>query len=429
MRICHWELSEGSSTVGDIDNPRGTQMNMPLLTPQNTLPTDGLAGTLVGRAWIPGEVGGPSPVVLRSDGVYDLSDSFATLSDLLDTPSPLNAVRSAHGRFIGRIEEVLANTRIDADQSLPYLLAPVDLQVIKAAGVTFASSMIERVIEEQAKGDPARAEGIRRTVVDAIGNDLRAVKPGSAEAANLKSVLVKQGLWSQYLEVGIGPDAEIFTKAPVLAAIGTGKQVGIHPKSEWNNPEPEVVLAVSSRGHIVGATLGNDVNLRDFEGRSALLLSKAKDNNASCAIGPFIRLFDETFSLDDVRRCHVELKVEGKDGYQLSGVSSMEQISRDPANIASQALNENHQYPDGFMLFLGTLFAPTEDRDHPGAGFTHKVGDVVSISSPKLGSLRNEVTYSSSAAPWTFGLRAFISNLAARGLLTPSAEPETSGQR
>jgi len=403
-------------------------MNMQLLTLQNTLPTDGLAGTLIGRAWIPGEIGGPSPVVLRADGMYDLSANFASLSELLDSPSPLNAVRGMQGHFIGRIEDVLANTRFQPDLSLPYLLAPVDLQVIKAAGVTFASSMIERVIEEQAKGDPARAEGIRRTVIGAIGNDLRAVKPGSPEAANLKSVLVKQGLWSQYLEVGIGPDAEIFTKAPVLAAIGTGNQVGIHPKSEWNNPEPEVVLAVSSRGTIVGATLGNDVNLRDFEGRSALLLSKAKDNNASCAIGPFIRLFDETFSLDDVRRCHVELKVEGKDDYKLSGVSSMEQISRDPQDLVSQALNENHQYPDGFLLFLGTLFAPTADRDHPGAGFTHKVGDVVSISSPKLGALRNEVTFSSSATPWTFGLRAFIGNLAARGLLKPSANPATSGR-
>lgn len=398
-------------------------MTMPLLTPDNTLPTDGLTGTLIGRAWVPGAIGGPSPVALRNDGVYDLSAHFATLSELLDSPSPLDAVRKAQGRFIGRIEEVLANTRLQPDPSQPYLLAPVDLQVIKAAGVTFASSMIERVIEEQAKGDPARAEGIRQTVTEAIGNDLRAVKPGSPEAASLKAVLLQQGLWSQYLEVGIGPDAEIFTKAPVLAAIGTGNQIGIHPKSEWNNPEPEVVLAVSSRGVIVGATLGNDVNLRDFEGRSALLLSKAKDNNASCAIGPFIRLFDETFSLNDVRRCHVELKVQGTDDYQLSGVSSMEQISRDPQDLVDQALNDNHQYPDGFLLFLGTLFAPTEDRDHPGAGFTHKRGDVVSISSPKLGALRNEVTFSNSAAPWTFGLRALIGNLAARGLLAPSTTP------
>ncbi len=395
-------------------------MNMPLLTPDNTLPADGLAGTLIGRAWVPGRVGGPSPVVLRADGVYDLSDSFSTLSELLDHPFPVEAVRKAPGRFIGRIDAVLGNTRNQPDPAIPHFLAPVDLQVIKAAGVTFASSMIERVIEEQAKGDPVRAESIRRTVVEAIGKDLRSVKPGSPEAAQLKSVLVGQGLWSQYLEVGIGPDAEVFTKAPVLAAIGTGNQIGIHPKSEWNNPEPEVVLAVSSSGSIVGAALGNDVNLRDFEGRSALLLSKAKDNNASCAVGPFIRLFDDTFALDDVRGCDVELRVQGRDGYLLSGVSSMEQISRDPLDLVAQTLNANHQYPDGFLLFLGTLFAPTEDRDHPGAGFTHKIGDVVTISSPKLGSLHNEVNFSSEAAPWTFGLRAFISNLADRGLVKTS---------
>ncbi len=390
---------------------------MPILTPENSLPSDGCAGTLVGRAWVPGVTGGPSPVVLRDDGVYDLSATYATLSDLLDADEPAQTVRRTQGRFIGSVASVLANTRPDADPALPHLLAPADLQVIKAAGVTFAASMIERVIEEQAKGDPARAEGVRRTVVEAIGSDLRAVKPGSPEAAHLKSVLVAQGLWSQYLEVGIGPDAEVFTKAPVLAAIGTGNPVGIHPKSAWNNPEPEVVLAVTRRGDIVGATLGNDVNLRDFEGRSALLLSKAKDNNASCAVGPFIRLFDETFSLDDVRRCELTLRVEGADGYVLSGKSSMAQISRDPADLVAQTLNGNHQYPDGFLLFLGTLFAPTEDRDHPGGGFTHKVGDTVRIESPLLGALCNSVTRSDAATPWTFGIGALMRNLAARGLL------------
>ncbi|WP_256977739.1 fumarylacetoacetate hydrolase family protein [Bordetella genomosp. 10] len=391
-----------------------------MLTPENTLPADGAGATLVGRAWTPGHAGGPggpSPVVLRGDGVYDLSAAFPTLSELLDAADPAQAVRAAEGRRIGAVAEVLANTRADPDPGQPHFLAPADLQVIKAAGVTFAASMIERVIEEQAKGDPARAEGVRRTVVDAIGTDLRAVKPGSPEAAHLKSVLMAQGLWSQYLEVGIGPDAEVFTKAPVLAAVGTGRQIGIHPKSEWNNPEPEVVLAVTRRGEIVGATLGNDVNLRDFEGRSALLLSKAKDNNASCAIGPFIRLFDETFGLDDVRRCELTLRVEGEDGYVLSGSSSMAQISRDPTDLVAQTLNRNHQYPDGFLLFLGTLFAPTEDRDHPGGGFTHKLGDRVSIATPKLGALRNVVTHSDSAPPWEFGLGQLMRNLGARGLL------------
>ena len=387
------------------------------LTCENTLPIDALQGTLIGRAWVPGETAGPSPVVLRADGVFDLSQEFATLSDLLESASPLEAVRNTRGRYIGSVEELLANTGLESDPAKAFLLPPADLQVIKAAGVTFASSMIERVIEEQAGGDAAKAEKVRSLVTAAIGDNLRSIKPGSTEAARLKGVLIEQGLWSQYLEVGIGPDAEIFTKAPVLASVGSGSEIGIHPKSKWNNPEPEIVLAVNSRGQVHGATLGNDVNLRDFEGRSALLLSKAKDNNASCAIGPFIRLFDEGFSLDDVRRCVVDLDVVGDDGFTLRGTSSMEQISRDPLELVAQTVGSDHQYPDGFMLFLGTLFAPTQDREEPGSGFTHKQGDSVSIGSPLLGVLHNRVTYSNEATPWTFGLRALMGNLAARGLV------------
>ncbi len=392
-------------------------MQTTLLLSAETLPADGYAGTLIGRAWIPGLVAGPSPVVIRADGVFDLSLLSPTVSDLLEADDPVTQVREHVGRRIGSLQELLANTSIEPDLTMPYLLAPCDLQVIKAAGVTFAASMVERVIEEQSKGDPTRAEAIRVDVQRVIGDNLSTIRPGSAEAMVLKDVLVARGMWSQYLEVGIGPDAEVFTKAPVLSAVGTGAEIGIHPESAWNNPEPEVVLAITSCGRIIGAALGNDVNLRDFEGRSALLLSKAKDNNASCAIGPFIRLFDETFSLDDVRHEEVSLRVVGEDGFVLQGASSMSKISRDPADIVVQTINGCHQYPDGFLLFLGTLFAPVDDRDQPGSGFTHHLGDHVSISSPHLGSLYNRVNHADMAPPWMFGLRALIANLASRGLL------------
>jgi len=388
-----------------------------MLDLSQSLPDDGCAGALAGRVWRP-DLAGPSVVAIRQSGVFDLSDTFPTIVDLTEAENPAAALRAATGKRIGELSDILANTPHETrNPTQPWLLAPVDLQVIKAAGVTFAVSMIERVIEERTKGKPEAAAAIRKEIDALCGNDLRRLKPGSPEATRLKEVLIAQEAWSQYLEVGIGPDAEIFTKAPVLSAVGTGMDAGLHPISTWNNPEPEVVLAVSSRGRIVGATLGNDINLRDVEGRSALLLSKAKDNNASCAIGPFLRLFDSTFSLDDVRRCTVTLTVVGPEGYRLEGMSSLQQITRDPADLAAQMLNDNHQYPDGAVLFLGTMFAPIEDRDVPGGGFTHKVGDVVTIKSEKLGNLINRMNTSNRCPPWTFGVRDLMRNLAQRELL------------
>ena len=389
------------------------------LKPEAALPEDGLTGTLVGRAWVPGDPPGPSVVALREDGVYDITRVAPTMSDLLELASPAQIAREAEGERIGSVEEVLTNSHADVrNPDRPYLLTPVDLQALKAAGVTFIASLLERVIEEQARGNPERADAVRARITDLIGTSMADIRPGSEAAQRLKAHLVAEGAWSQYLEVGIGPDAEIFTKAQPMSAVGTGAEIGVRADSTWNNPEPEVVLVVNSAGDVAGATLGNDVNLRDFEGRSALLLPKAKDNNASCAIGPFIRLFDDSFSIDDVRSTQVSLLVEGaRDGYRIEGISAMSRISRDPLDIVEQAIGPDNQYPDGFALFLGTMFVPAEDRDGPGQGFTHKRGDLVVIRSAALGTLANRVTTSDAAPPWTFGLRALMRNLSARGLL------------
>ena len=388
------------------------------LSVASSLPVDRAHAVLVGRAFVPA-LAGAVLVGVRGDELVDLTAVAPTASALLNLADPAAAIREA-GTLpaLAPLAPVLANSAEDArDPALPWLLAPCDLQAIKAAGVTFVASMLERVIEEQARGDPAKAESVRRAIVAVIGDDLSRVRPGSPEAARLKDALIAQQAWSQYLEVGIGPDAEIFTKSQPMSAVGTGADIGIHPKSEWNNPEPEIVLAVGSHGRTVGATLGNDVNLRDFEGRSALLLGKAKDNNASCAIGPFIRLFDDRFGLDDVRRCELAMRVEGPDGFVMDGTSSLALISRDPADLVAQAIGPNHQYPDGFVLFLGTMFAPTQDRHGPGQGFTHVVGDVVTVATPKLGSLVNRVNTSDRIAPWTYGAGALMASLARRGVL------------
>ncbi len=383
-----------------------------------SLPVDWREAALLGRAWLPGKPAGPSPVTVRPNGdVVDLAPIEPTMSQLLAHTDRVALARAAPGRVVGTVEALLANSGDGKNAGKPSLLAPNDLQPVKASGVTFVQSLLERVIEEQARGDTGKAEAIRAQVTRIIGSNLASVRPGSREAEDIKRVLVAQGAWSQYLEVGIGPDAEIFTKSQVMSAVGLGAEVGLHPKSSWNNPEPEIVLAVTAAGETIGATLGNDVNLRDFEGRSALLLGKSKDNNASCAIGPFIRLFDHRFGIDDVRQAELALEIVGTDGFVLEGMSPMNKISRDPLEIVTHAWGPFHQYPDGFMLFLGTMFAPVKDRGAPGMGFTHKIGDLVSISTPKLGRLVNRVTTSDQAAPWTFGIGALMRNLAARGLL------------
>ncbi len=381
----------------------------------DSLPTDHEHALLIGRVWDPAAQG-PSPVLVTAGDVRDLSGTFATVSEITALDDPAASVRAVDAPVIGRTADVLAASAAAASDVLRFL-SPVDLHCVKAAGVTFAVSMIERVIEEKARGDAAAADGLRDTIVELLGGDLRSIVPGSRAAEDLKAYLVGRGLWSQYLEVGIGPDAEIFTKTPVLASVGTGVQVGVHRSSTWNNPEPEVVLIVAPDGRVVGAALGNDVNLRDIEGRSALLLPKAKDNNASGSLGPFIRLFDEGFGIDDVRTARVEVTVDGLDGFRLQAESDMTQISRDPLDLARQLVGPHHQYPDGAALYLGTLFAPVQDRDEPGRGFTHHPGDIVRISSPRLGTLVNEVAYSDECAPWTFGIAQLMVNLHRRGLL------------
>lgn len=373
--------------------------------PADALGSDWRSGRWIGRI---DRGQGPSPVLVVDGIVHDMLRVAPTVADLVAQ----GAFDPAAGEAIGALDAI--GLSVDGDVRL---LSPIDLQCVKASGVTFAVSAMERVIEEQARGDAGAAADVRARLEGRIGGSMRAVVPGSPEAAALKQALIDEGLWSQYLEVAIGPDAEIFTKSPVLSTVGWGAEVGIRSDSSWNNPEPEVVLLVDPTGRAVGATLGNDVNLRDFEGRSALLLGKAKDNNASCSLGAFVRLFDDGFTMDDVRGAEISLRIEGTDGYTLDGASSMNQISRDPEELIRQSLSEHH-YPDGFVLFLGTLFAPTQDRDVPGQGFTHKVGDTVAIATPKLGRLVNTVTTSKAATAWTFGLSALIRNLAARGLLS-----------
>ena len=389
-----------------------------LMTAAGTLPEDHAKAALAGRVWRP-DAAGPSVVRIKDGRAIDVTTSVPTMTELCEAPDPAARLDALAGEDLGAIDAILANTpEATRDGSKPWLLAPIDLQAVKAAGVTFARSMLERVIEEQAKGAPEKARAIRGEVERQLGGDLRRLKPGSPQALALKKTLIEAGAWSQYLEVGIGEDAEIFTKAQPMSAIGHGMEAGLHPRSTWNNPEPEVVVVVASTGRIVGATLGNDVNLRDFEGRSALLLSKAKDNNASASVGPFIRFFDSGFTLDSVRAIEVTLEVAGQDGFRLAGKSSMKEIARDPADLVAELIGKTHQYPDGAVLYLGTMFAPTEDRGAPGMGFTHKTGDIVTIAAPALGRLVNRMVSAEHAQPWTFGTAALMRSLARRGLVS-----------
>jgi len=390
----------------------------PALTARDCLPRDAADALLVGRAWVPAQ-DGPCVVAVRGDEVVDLTRAYATTSHLLNVARPAEvrgAMKAAPA--LGSLGALAANSvEATRDAAQPWLLAPADLHAVKASGVTFVASMLERVIEERAKGNPALADGARREIQAIVGPDLRGIKPGSADAARIKEVLVGKGMWSQYLEVGIGPDAELFSKCPPMAAVGTGARVGVHPASVWSNPEPELVLVINRDGTIVAVTLGNDVNLRDVEGRSALLLGRAKDNNASAALGPFFRLLDERFTLDHARRVTFETVVEGTDGFRIAHQTQVAEISRDLTELAGQAIGKYHRYPDGLVLYIGTMFAPVADRGAPGSGFTHKWGDVVSIAAPEIGRLVNEVVACDAAEPWSFGTGALMANLARRGLL------------
>jgi fumarylacetoacetate (FAA) hydrolase family protein len=383
------------------------------------LPDDHERATLLGRIWRPGEIPGPAVVLVENGGVFDITAALPLVAEILNSENPAALLKSLDTReYLGPALEMLENSIVPrAAANAPHCLAPADLQSLKACGVTFVESLLERVIEEHCDGDAARAKQARRAIESQIGNELRSVRPGTAEAQALKRVLQGRGLWSQYLEVGLGRYVEVFTKAQPLSAVGFGAEIGLHPDSLWNNPEPEVVLAVNAAGKIVGCTLGNDVNLRDFEGRSALLLGVAKDNNASCAIGPFIRLLDEDFDLGQLRELSIGLSIEGADGFVLHAQSDLKAISRDVEDLVSQVIGRHHQYPDGLMLFTGTMFVPTNDRGTLGGGFTHKQGDVVRIHSPQLGTLLNRVSYSDVVEPWSFGAQHLMRNLASRGHL------------
>jgi len=498
-----------------------------MMSVENTLPKDWKEGTFVGRVWR-ADVNGPSVVKLDNEGyLVDITTSFPTVSALCEQENPAEAVKAVTGERIGKLSDILATTaRHTKKDDKPYLLSPIDLHAVKAAGVTFAESLVERVVEKMAGGDRDKALGIRIGVLSDIatilkkdgalqtlavlrqrydalqgqadnGEALRTLgvevaqlrsesinfketPPGSKPALQIRDLLIMKfaafkideavhkyanddpaaaelvraqltrrfkqvtdavnsgkeegfsdatlkeirdflsglgtGAGKSYIEVGLGPKAEIFTKAQPMSSVGHGADAGYLEESKWNNPEPEVVLVTNSRKEIVGAALGNDVNHRDIEGMSELLLGECKDQNASCAVGPFIRLIDKTsFKQEDIDTMKVEVHVKGTDGFELYSDSSMEKISRKPEELVNQMFKQ-HQYPDGAVLFCGTMFSPVKDRDEPTKGFTHKVGDHVTIRSDKLGSLTNRMDYTQNVEPWIYGVGKLMQNLAERGV-------------
>jgi fumarylacetoacetate (FAA) hydrolase family protein len=345
------------------------------------------------------------------------------MADLIERDDPAADVRAADAAGAWPLDDVLAATAAEADRrrgaagpialERPVLLSPVDLQVLKAAGVTFVQSLVERVIEERVGGDMSRAAEIREQLQQTLGGSVRELRPGSDEALGVLETMREQGLWSQYLEVGLGVHPEVFTKGPLLSSVGHGSDIGISSISSWNNPEPELALVIDRDGTAKGATLGNDANLRDIEGSSGLLLPLAKDNNAAAALGPFIRLFDGEFAFDDAAATTITMRIEGTDGFVLEATAPQSDISRPITELIEHTIGRRHQYPDGLVLFCGTPFAPIEDRDAPGMGFTHHDGDLVSISAPELGTLVNRVTPSEQAPVWDFGVRDLFRALAA----------------
>jgi len=386
----------------------------PKLTAAQVLPSDGYAGTLVGRALFPGVFPGPCVVAIREDGVHNISGTVPTMAQLLNAPNPLATLQRALRNcvYLGPLESLLENSTPSTHDPLkPYLLTPIDLQAVKAVGLTFVNGLLQRFADDN--GGAATVAKMEKAAGVALGKIL----PGSEEAARLRTALMEDGLWNDTLEVGFGPDVELFTKAQPLSAVGTGAEIAVLPTSKQTFAEPEVVLMLNADGKICGATLGCDMTARDVEARSLLLLGRAKDQNATCAVGPFIRLFDQTFSLPNVQGMNLTYAFEGADDAVFTDTGSMDQIGRGLITLARQVVNEHHGYPDGVALFTGCMFKAPSSRGASDTPFTHQVGDVVIIKASPLGTLINRVNTTDKVRPWSFGMSDLMANLANRQLL------------